>query len=405
MQVSSSGPPERHPTERQTVGGTRGCTADYTPAGFDGANASRVPLHKASARWFRDIMAVMSVDSSTTDSSDDAHSTERSSPWRWVAVLGLGVAGAALANAVISARTPPLGNPFSTGIGRRFSLAEGDIWYARLGSGPPLLLLHSPSAGASSYEWTRCAEALGAYRTVYAVDLPGYGKSDRPAVPYDSQYYLDVLAQFCKEVIANRHPTANIDLSATSLTCAWAAVLADQNPELIGRCVFVSPTGFPENPRRIPFGKIVGTLLRIPVAGKLAANLATSRRAVRQILTQRIFADPDIASDDVVARVHQAAHQPGPGIAWSGFVDGSFETSSTEAFRKLRCAPLLVFGEAAQSPEGGDFRRCRDLRPDAPVLTIPRAGALPQFESPEQFVAGVVSFLDAPTATAPSSPG
>lgn len=350
-------------------------------------------------------MAVVSVDSSTTESSDDAHSTERSSAWRWVAVLGLGVAGAALANAVISARTPPLGNPFSTGIGRRFSLAEGDVWYARIGSGPPLLLLHSPRAGASSYEWARCAEALGTHRTVYAVDLPGYGKSDRPAVPYDSNYFLEILVHFSREVIATQHPAAKIDILATSLTCAWATELADQNPELVGRCVFVSPTGFAEIPLRIPFGKISGSLLRIPVAGKFAANLATSRRAVRQILTRRIFADPDMASEDVVARVHQAAHQPGPGLAWSGFVDGSYETSSSEALRRLHCAPLLVFGEAAHSPEGGDFRRCRALRPDAPVLTISGAGALPQFESPEQFVAGVVSFLDAPTATVSSSPG
>jgi pimeloyl-ACP methyl ester carboxylesterase len=67
------------------------------------------------------------------------------------------------------------------------------VHYRRLGSGPPLVMLH-PSPLSSAVVMP-VAQALAAGFTVYALDTPGYGLSDRlPHEPRTLADYLDPLA-------------------------------------------------------------------------------------------------------------------------------------------------------------------------------------------------------------------
>ena len=63
---------------------------------------------------------------------------------------------------------------------RRFETpcGEGRIVWRVWGSGPPLLLTHG--GGGSWLHWIRNIDALAQERTVWAVDLPGYGDSAMP---------------------------------------------------------------------------------------------------------------------------------------------------------------------------------------------------------------------------------
>ncbi len=59
---------------------------------------------------------------------------------------------------------------------------DGVRWrYLRAGSGPPLLLLHGFMA--YSFSWRFNMEALSQHFTVYAIDLPGCGFSQRTDNP------------------------------------------------------------------------------------------------------------------------------------------------------------------------------------------------------------------------------
>jgi hypothetical protein len=84
---------------------------------------------------------------------------------------GAAVGAAALANAVIFYKTPPLTSKLSGGEVRYFPTPEGDVFYKKAGDGPPLLLVHGIGAGASSFEWRNVWEPLAEQHTVYALDL------------------------------------------------------------------------------------------------------------------------------------------------------------------------------------------------------------------------------------------
>lgn len=59
----------------------------------------------------------------------------------------------------------------------RFDSEQGEIRWARLGGGPPVVLVHGTPF--SSYVWCDVAEALAARFTVYVWDLAGFGASEQ----------------------------------------------------------------------------------------------------------------------------------------------------------------------------------------------------------------------------------
>jgi pimeloyl-ACP methyl ester carboxylesterase len=63
--------------------------------------------------------------------------------------------------------------------------------------GRPILLLHDLGLGSSSYEMRPLFEALRWRRPTYAVDLPGFGLSDRADLPYDLPLFARVIADLC----------------------------------------------------------------------------------------------------------------------------------------------------------------------------------------------------------------
>ena len=62
---------------------------------------------------------------------------------------------------------------------------HGDVFYARQGKGPAVVLLHGIYAGASGYEWRKNFDSpLRALFNVYAPDWLGFGLSDKPRRRY-----------------------------------------------------------------------------------------------------------------------------------------------------------------------------------------------------------------------------
>src|ERR1700754_2597481 len=87
---------------------------------------------------------------------------------------------------------------------------------------PPLLLIHSVNAAATAYEAKPLFEHYRSRRTVYALDLPGFGLSDRTERVYTPRLMTDAVLLTLRE-IRKRHGDARVDVVALSLSCEFAA--------------------------------------------------------------------------------------------------------------------------------------------------------------------------------------
>src|SRR5215467_13850069 len=87
-----------------------------------------------------------------------------------------------------------------TGEERRYPWKYGDMFYTVKGASgaQPLLLIHDFSPGASSFEWRKNINILAEQFRVYAIDLLGFGLSDRPSIDYTAETYTDLIGDFIK---------------------------------------------------------------------------------------------------------------------------------------------------------------------------------------------------------------
>jgi hypothetical protein len=87
---------------------------------------------------------------------------------------------------------------------------------------PPVLLVHSINAAGSAYEVGPIFDRLKAKRRVYAVDLPGFGTSDRSERRYDIRLYVDAVHDMLDAIAADVGP-GPVDALAVSLASEFLA--------------------------------------------------------------------------------------------------------------------------------------------------------------------------------------
>src|SRR5512139_2539361 len=74
--------------------------------------------------------------------------------------------------------------------------------YLVRGDGPPVILVHGVGAGV--LDWRLTIEPLSKRHRVYALDMVGFGHSDKPKVQYTLAYYAAFLQRFMDAVQLKR---------------------------------------------------------------------------------------------------------------------------------------------------------------------------------------------------------
>src|SRR5437870_902732 len=101
------------------------------------------------------------------------------------------------------------------------------------GRGPAVVLVHGLGGFAES--WRHNVPSLAARATVYAVDLPGFGRSGKPSAGYSLAYFTRALYAFLDAVGVGR-----VSLVGHSLGAAVAVTYALTHPARVDRLALVS---------------------------------------------------------------------------------------------------------------------------------------------------------------------
>jgi len=124
---------------------------------------------------------------------------------------------------------------------RYVQLGPYRIHYFAGGAGEPLVLVHGLGGGA--LDFTPIMPALAKQHRVYALDLLGYGASDRPNVDYSITLETNILRQFLDSQSLTR-----VNLAGWSMG-GWIALnFAAQAPERVDRLVLLDSAGMKFTP-------------------------------------------------------------------------------------------------------------------------------------------------------------
>jgi pimeloyl-ACP methyl ester carboxylesterase len=265
------------------------------------------------------------------------------------------------------------------------------------GAGPPLLLIHSINAAASSYEVKPIFAAMRERRRVFALDLPGFGLSSRGPDAYTVERYVEAVLLAARTVreMCDGQPVAALALSLSSEFLARAAL---QQPALFSGLVLVTPTGFESGAQRRR-GGMPEPRSRTGLEGFLTAplwrsglfSLLVSRPSVRFFLRRTFGGTPD---PGLVDYAWQSAHQPGASFAAFAFASGKlFSPDIRDIYEALDLPVWLAHGTRGAF---ADFSEADwTLTRSNWDLTSFDTGAFPHFQAPNAFVPHLERFLDA----------
>jgi pimeloyl-ACP methyl ester carboxylesterase len=281
-----------------------------------------------------------------------------------------------------------------------FNGPAGKLAAVVAGEGPPLLLLHSINAAASIAEIAPLHHHFRATRTVFSLDLPGYGASARPDIRYTPRLMTDAI-HATLAMIADRHPGTPVDAMALSLSCEFLARAACETPERFRSLALVSPTGFNgTRPRRgaaettlyLPW---VHRVLRGPGWGKALFSLLTRPSVIRYFL-RKTFGSQTIDERLWIAAVSNS-RTPGAEFAPLCFLSGALFSADIQSVYERIALPVWMSHGIR-----GDFTDYRaktivENRTNWRISEFP-TGAMPYFELPERFCSDYAAFLDAPAS-------
>jgi pimeloyl-ACP methyl ester carboxylesterase len=245
------------------------------------------------------------------------------------------------------------------------------IRYYDTGRGaPPLVLVHG--VGGDADQWAFCLEALRASRRVIAVDLPGFGRSDKPAIDYRIGGYVEMLDRFLTELGIGR-----ASLLGHSLGGWIVASFALAFPDRVDALVLNDSAGIDEGGIPIPVDLNVSTL----------ANMRS--------VFEAMFYDKSLVKTELVELAYALHLERGDGATIRSVLQTLTDTREKldGSLHRLRVPTLILWGENdAVTPMSMAHAFHRHIE-GSWLSTIPECGHFPPLEKVDAFVRAVNEFL------------
>lgn len=259
--------------------------------------------------------------------------------------------------------------------------------------GVPLVLLHSINAASSAFEMKPIFERFRGERPVFALDLPGFGFSDRSDRLYSPELYQHAVTDFLKEVIGEP-----ADVVTLSLCSEFAALSAEEHPALFRSLVMISPTGF-NLPKTDWLSQRVITRgsknnlyagLAVPLWNRPLFDLVASRPSIQFYLNKSF---EGLVPEHFVDYAYTTAHQPGAQFAPTYFLSGKLFTQDVrDIVYKALDIPVLVLYDRDPYSNFDMLPLLLKEKENWEGARISPTKGLPHWEQPEKTFTALESF-------------
>lgn len=254
-------------------------------------------------------------------------------------------------------------------------------------TGPRVVLIHG--VGRFLEEWLPSFDALAAHNRVYALDLPGHGRSDKPL---SASYRLVDLARFVNDFMG----TLDINqahIVGHSLGGGIALQLTLQFPEAVDKLVLVCSAGL---------GKEATLVLRItalPLLGEILTR--PSLNGTRRLLKEFVK-DPAFLTDDFVDLSYRMAALPGAQQAVlktlrsAGNLFGQYDDTYrpiVDNLGSIQSPVLIIWGRQDRVLPVAHGQAAVTGLPNASLKILEDCGHLPMLEQARMFNESIIDFL------------
>jgi pimeloyl-ACP methyl ester carboxylesterase len=281
--------------------------------------------------------------------------------------------------------------------GQYWQWRDRQIYYVRAGEShaqhPPLLLVHG--FGASTDHWRKNIEGLSQTFQVYAIDLLGFGRSEKPALQYSGDLWRDQLHDFIAEVIGRPAVLAGNSLGGYASLC-----VAAQHPESAAGVILLNSAGpFSDSQPQVEPSRgkqLKSKLVRSLLSQKWLMFLVfqnTRRKSVIRKTLEKVYVDRSAVTDRLVDDIFRPSCDRGAFQVFASIFSTPQGEKVDRLLEQLQRPLLMIWGE------GDPWMNVRDrgakFRQYYPQLTEQylNAGHCPHDEVPDEVNARIESWV------------
>ena len=259
------------------------------------------------------------------------------------------------------------------------------IQYTVMGEGSPLVLVHG--FGASIGHWRKNIPFLasGGYR-VFAIDLLGFGGSDKPPLNYTMELWSELLKDFQAAHI--QAPTVFIGNSIGALLSLMAIAL---HPETAAGAVLINCAGGLSHrphelnpPLRVAMSAF-NRLVRSRITGKVIFNRVRQKAQIRRTLLQ-VYRNREAVTDELVDLLYAPSCDPGAQHVFASILSADPGPTPAQLLPKVKHPLFVIWGaDDPWTPITGAkiFQQASENGQQIQITPIPKAGHCPHDEVPD----------------------
>jgi Predicted hydrolases or acyltransferases (alpha/beta hydrolase superfamily) len=266
-------------------------------------------------------------------------------------------------------------------IGEYFEWKYGNVHYKKSGTGKPIVLLHSLTIGGSHCEFRKNIEALSKKYTVYAVDLPGYGYSDKPKITYTAFTYASFINDFISQIVGQ--PSMVIASNGSGMFATIAAKLFSQN---ITHLTLISPNGISDKmAENSDF--YYRTMLELPLHGTTVYNYFSSRKIIKEFLLTDGFYAPENVDKTAIDTFYYPAHGTNSNVRYSyaSYATKYMNMDINGYFQNLTMPICIIWGEELTTNPIENMDILKKLQPTAEFYIFENTKMFPHYENCDEF--------------------
>lgn len=265
--------------------------------------------------------------------------------------------------------------------GEYYNWKYGNIFYTKSGSGSPLLLIHDTDTAASSVEWNKLISRLTKNHTVYAIDLLGCGRSDKPALEYTNYLYVQMIQSFIKDVIQEK-----TTVIASNISASFVIMANHLDESLFEKIILINPVSLKQL-EMIPdeLSKVKKSIVQLPFIGTFVYNMMNSAQRIDEAFRTRYVTRPQLISSSMEDIYYESAHKNGSNgrYLYSSILGNYVNNSITHAVKSIS-TPTLIIGSVEMKKYALALDDYHKVNKNLDIIRITNGSLYPHMEIPEK---------------------
>lgn len=283
------------------------------------------------------------------------------------------------------------------------------IHYVVQGEGPPVVLIHG--FGASVFHWRYNIPELAKKYKVYALDLLGFGWSDKALIEYDAMVWRDQVVDFMKEIV--KQPAVLVGNSLGGFT---ALVSAAGLQEQVRGVVLLNSAGqfgdvnkSTDEPEETSVQKFILKPLKDFFQRIFLGVLFWQTKQPARILSvlKSVYINSENVDDYLVESISKPAADPNAAEVYyrlmTRFMFNQSKYTLNSVLSELSCPLLLLWGDLDPWVGPAKANKIKEFYPNTTLVNL-KAGHCPHDEVPELVNSALMDWLSTLQQPQPSLP-